>query len=75
LREKSEEFVLKPHLSGELTIGLSVWRCHLLSFSNPLQFWEKHTMEYPIMSETARRCASLPVRHNLKETFHPLDIL
>jgi len=34
-REKSEEFVLKPHLSGELTIGLSVWRCHLLKFQQP----------------------------------------
>jgi len=28
--------------------------------SNPLQFWEKHATEYPIMSETARRLLCIP---------------
>jgi len=36
-----------------------VCRCRLLSFSNPLQFWEKHATEY-LMSETARRLLCIP---------------
>ena len=35
LREKSEEFVLKPHLSGELTIGNKCLKVPPAKFQQP----------------------------------------
>jgi len=52
LREKSEAFVLNR-------MYLANYRPNSFkappAFSNPLQFWENHATEYPVMSETARR--------------------
>jgi len=71
LREKSEKFVLKPHLPGELGLCLKV---SPVKFQQPAAILgeARDGISHYVLGDS---CASLPVRHNLKETFRPLDVL
>ena len=68
LREKSEKFVLKPHLPGELGLCLKV---------SPVKFQQPAAIlgeaRDGISHYVGDSHAFLSVRHNLKETFRPLD--
>jgi len=72
LREESEEFALKPHRTNYRRKCLKVPPAKFQQPAAVLGEARDDGMSHYVLGDS---CASLPVRHNLKETFRPLDIL